>query len=43
MVSDIQSKILIFEDLKTKNMIKKPKVKPKDKGGWNKNCAKAKA
>ena len=42
MVSDTHAKILIFEDLKTKNMTKKPKAKPNEKGGWDKNNAKAK-
>ncbi len=43
MVCDKQAKILIFEDLKTSGMTKKPKAKPNEKGGWDKNNAKAKA
>ena len=43
MVNDKKAKVLIFEDLKTRNMTKKPKAKPNAQGGWDRNNAKAKA
>mgnify|MGYP003330378372 CR=1 FL=1 len=43
MVDDAQAKVLIFEDLKTSGMTRKPKAKPNEKGSWDKNNAKAKA
>ncbi len=43
MVSDPKVKVLVFEDLKTKNMTKKPKAKPNENGGWDRNNASAKA
>jgi putative transposase len=43
MVADKQAKILVFEDLKTKSMSKKPKAKPNTRGSWDRNNARAKA
>lgn len=37
-----ETQIIIFEDLKTKNMTKRPKVKKAVSGGWQKNSARAK-
>ena len=42
-VEDKSAKILIFEDLGTKNLTKRPKAKKKETGGWEKNRARAKA
>ena len=43
MVSEESTKVIIFEDLKTKNMTRKPKAKPNENGGWDRNKARAKA
>ena len=43
MVNDKKEKVLIFEDLRTKGMTKKPTAKPNGKGGWDRNNANAKA
>ena len=43
MVNDKKIKVIIFEALKAKNLTKKPKAKPNEKGGWDRNNAKAKA
>ena len=43
MVVKSSAKVIIFEDLKTKGMTKKPKAKSDGKGGWERNHAKAKA
>lgn len=42
-VSNPDHQVIILEDLKTKNLTKKPKAKLNDKGKWEKNGAKAKA
>ena len=42
-VSNENNKIIVLEDLKTKNMTKKPKAKKSTQGKWLKNNAKAKA
>ena len=42
-VEDKSAKILIFEDLGTKNLTKRPKAKKKETGGWEKNQTRAKA
>jgi putative transposase len=38
-----ENKIIVFEDLKTKNMTKKPAAKQSDTGQWEKNGVRAKA
>ena len=43
MVNEPQFKVFVFEDLKTKSMTKRPKAKPNNSGGWDKNNAKSKA
>ncbi len=42
-VDNPQNKIIVLEDLRTKNMTAKPKAKQTDRGHWEKNGAKAKA
>jgi len=42
-VNDKNHKIIILEDLKTKNLTKKSAPKPNANGGWDKNNAKAKS
>jgi putative transposase len=42
-VNNSDNKIIVLEQLSTKNMTKKPKPKPNDRGGWDNNNAKAKA
>ena len=43
LVQKTAKKVFVFEDLKTKNMTKKPKAKQNEHGRWLKNKAKAKA
>lgn len=42
-VTDKQNKIIVLEDLNTKGMTKRPKAKPNNRGGWEKNNSRAKA
>ena len=42
-VDNHQNKIIVLEDLRTKNMTAKPKAKQADSGRWEKNGANAKA
>lgn len=42
-VKQPEHKIIVLEDLKTKHLTKSPKPKPNQRGGWDKNGAKAKA
>jgi len=42
-VDDPQNKVIVLEDLRTKNMTAKPKAKQTDTGKWEKNGANAKA
>ena len=43
LVSCSNAKIIVFEDLKIKNMTKRPKPKKDEKGQWTRNGARAKA
>jgi len=42
-INDSRNKIIVLEDLRTKNMTAKPKAKQNDTGKWEKNGARAKA
>ncbi len=42
-ISNPQIKVIVLEDLKTKNMTKRPKPKQNEKGQWEKNGGRAKA
>jgi putative transposase len=42
-VANPETKVIILEDLKTKNMTAKPKAKPSSEGKWEKNGSRAKA
>lgn len=42
-INDKNNKVIVVESLGTKNMTRKPKPKPNESGGWDKNNAKAKA
>ncbi len=43
LVGQEKTEVIVFENLKTKNMTKKPKAKQDEQGRWLKNKAKAKA
>jgi putative transposase len=43
LVQKTNAKVFVFEDLKTKQMTRRPRAKKDDKGRWQKNGARAKA